>query len=76
MSDLWDVSELANKAVQAIVKLNLIRIDNFDDGNFIFRSLNRRQAYASIIVLARAEACQMTALIDMCRKTKERNRWA
>ncbi|KAG8972492.1 hypothetical protein FRC05_009845 [Tulasnella sp. 425] len=27
-------------------------------------------------VLARADACQMTALIDVCRKTKERNRWA
>ncbi|KAG8972491.1 hypothetical protein FRC05_009844 [Tulasnella sp. 425] len=57
LSNLWDISELANGAVQAIVDLELIRFDNCDD------------------VLEHAEACQMTALITLCRKTKEQNQW-
>ncbi|KAG8947696.1 hypothetical protein FRC04_010540 [Tulasnella sp. 424] len=55
---LWDVSQLANEAVQAVIELGLIRPDNYKD------------------ILARAEACDMTVLVDICRKTKEQNRWA
>ncbi|KAG8947690.1 hypothetical protein FRC04_010534 [Tulasnella sp. 424] len=57
LSKLWDIPELANGAVKAIVDLELIRFDNCDE------------------VLEHAEACQMTALITLCQRTKEQNRW-
>lgn len=31
---LWDVSELANEAVQAVIELGLIRPDNYKDSEF------------------------------------------
>ncbi|KIO18252.1 hypothetical protein M407DRAFT_32083 [Tulasnella calospora MUT 4182] len=58
LSNVWDLPELSNQAVNAIFELRLIRFDNCDD------------------VLARAQACQMKVLIDVCRKTKDQNQWS
>lgn len=77
LSNLWDIPELADQAVQAIIELRLIRFDNCDDSMFS-QSYGPTDiiSYAFIAVLARAEAAQMTVLIDICRKTKAQNRWA
>ncbi|KAG9043185.1 hypothetical protein FS837_009920 [Tulasnella sp. UAMH 9824] len=58
LSILWEIPELSNQAVDAILALRLIRFDNCQD------------------VFARAEACQMEVLINICQRTMEQNHWA
>lgn len=75
LSNLWDIPDLTNQTVLAMVELRLIRFDNCDYGRFPYHDCEVFAAHEFTAVLEIAEESQIELLIEICQKTKEQNQW-